>query len=346
MPVSDTARRKLRAFPPVAATSVFQPHERDDSAGRIWVAFGCDAGFAPHLAATIASIVRKTPAQKLHFLMMQDGFDAAQIKTLESVAPAAKFTWISMADFELPEYQVCNHISSATLFRLGLEKLAPKACRRLIYLDADLIVIGDLEQLWKVDLAGASIGGTPDPGLSKAVPVVDHHWERWTGGVDAPYMNAGVMLIDLAQVRRERGFSRALDLIAEHGGDLPYQDQDAINWVYWNQWTPLPLEWNVQRFQLLKMFQKYMPPESLAALSDPKIIHFTGPEKPWNMQGYHPWWWVYWDALARTPYLSAVRETHAISAWRLFHIWLRWMRRRPLKTFFKANFPGAIFKSR
>jgi lipopolysaccharide biosynthesis glycosyltransferase len=311
---------------------------------RIWVAFGCDAGFAPHVAATIASIVRKTPAHKLHFLMMQDGFDEDQIETLQAVAPAAEFTWISMADFQLPEYQVSNHISSATLFRLGLEQLAPETCKRLIYLDADLIVIGNLEELWNLDLQGASIGGAPDPGLSKAIPVVDPHWERWAGDEDAPYMNAGVMLIDLEQVRRERGFSRALELIAQHGGELPYQDQDAINWIYWKKWTPLPLQWNVQRFQLLKMFQQYMPPESEAALRDPKIIHFTGPEKPWNMEGYHPWWWVYWDALSRTPYLSEVCQTNRISRSRLLHIWLRWLKRRPFKAWFKASLPGAIFK--
>lgn len=281
----------------------------------------------------------------LHFLMLHEGFDVAEIETVQSVAPGAQFTWIDMAKFELPDYQVSNHISYATLFRLGLEQMAPKECKRLIYLDADLIVMSDLRELWNLDLKGASIGAIADPGVSKDIPVIDRHWEYWAKDSDAAYMNAGVMLIDLDQVRRESGFSKAIGLIAEHGANLPYQDQDAINWVYLNKWTPLPMTWNVQRFQLIKMFQKYMPDESLAALEDPKIVHYTGVEKPWNMEGYHPWWWVYWDALARTPYFSQVRETHGVSRRKLFQIWLRWLKRRPLSAFFKGLIPGAIFKS-
>ena len=277
--------------------------------------------------------------------MLHEGFDAAEIETVQSVAPGAQFTWVDMARFELPDYQVSNHISYATLFRLGLEQMAPKACKRLIYLDADLIVMSDLRELWNFDLKGASIGAIADPGVSRDIPVVERHWEYWAKDSDAVYMNAGVMLIDLEQVRRESGFSKAIDLIAEHGANLPYQDQDAINWVYWNKWTPLPMTWNVQRFQLIKMFQKYMQDESLAALEDPKIVHYTGVEKPWTMEGYHPWWWVYWDALARTPYFSQVRETHGVSRRKLFQIWLRWLKRRPLSAFFKGLIPGAIFKS-
>lgn len=321
------------------------PRGNLDVSDRIWVAFGCDAGFAPHLAATLASIVRHMPAENLQVLMMQVGFDGAQRAAIQALAPEAEFSWIDMTDFELPEYQVSNHISHATLFRLGLEQLAPAACKRLIYLDADLIVMDDLRKLWAVDLNGAAIGGVPDPGLSKDIPAEDRHWLKWVDDENAPYMNAGVMLIDLEQVRQEAGFSRALDVIAEQGANLPYQDQDAINWVYWNKWTQLPLEWNVQRFQLIGQFRQYFSEATLAAIQTPKIVHFTGPEKPWNMQGYHPWWWVYWEALAHTPYFSEVRETHGISRRHLFRVWLRWLKRRPRSARVKGNVPSAIFKS-
>ena len=35
----------------------------------------------------------------------------------------------------------------------------------------------------------------------------------------------------------------------------------------------------------------------------PKTIRFTGPEKPWLGKGYHPWSWVHWESLQRTPFL-------------------------------------------
>lgn len=276
---------------------------------------------------------------------MQEGFEEEHRAAIEAIASGAEFSWIDMADFDLPDYQVSNHISYATLFRLGLERMAPETCKRLIYLDADLIVMDDLQKLWDVDLKGAAIGGVPDPGLSMDNPAEDPHWLDWVDDKTAPYMNAGVMVLDLEKVRREAGFSKALDIIAEHGADLPYQDQDAINWIYWNKWTQLPLEWNVQRFQLIEQFHPYFSAETLAASRKPRIVHFTGPEKPWNLQGYHPWWWVYWEALARTPYFSEVCETYGITRGRLFHVWLRWLKRRPVSALTRGNFPSAVFKS-
>jgi len=338
-------RTESRAQLKATRDSRLGPKASAVSTEQIWIAFGCDNSFAPHVGAAIASIVRRTPADKLHFLMMHDGFEDAQIEKVQSIAPEAQFTWIDMADFELPDYQVSNHISYATLFRLGLETLAPEACTRLIYLDADLIVTGDLQELWDFDLNGAAIGAVPDAYLSTGIDGVDQHWRAWISDPDAQYMNAGVMLIDLDQVRRDAGFSKALEKIAQHGADLPYQDQDAINWIHQGNWTQIPSEWNVQRVQLLDIFEPHFSQESRDASRNPKIIHFTGPEKPWTFEGYHPWWWVYWDVLARTAFFSDARKSIGVPRSKLLHMWLRWLRKRPPSKLGIGNIPTALWKS-
>lgn len=312
---------------------------------RIWVAFGCDGEFAPHVGVVISSILRHSAAGKFHFLVMHQGFSAAQKEALIALAPKELFTWIDMNAYDLPEYHVSNHISHATLFRLALEKMAPEDCHRLIYLDADLIVMGDLQELWDQDLNGAALGAIQDAGLSPNMPNVEQHWLDWVDDKDGVYMNAGVLLLDLDQLRRDGGFAEAMEIIAKHGADLPYQDQDAINRVFWNKSKRLPLDWNVQRYQLLQPVWPYLSKQSRAAVRHPKIVHFTGPEKPWNLEGYHPWWWTYWDELARTPFFDEVRETHGITRSQLFQLWLRWLKRRPLSMYATGNFPGAFLKA-
>lgn len=312
----------------------------------IWVAFGCDSAFAPHAAAVLTSIVRNAPGASFHFLFLQEGFDVEQQRTLEALAPSSAFTWVDMTLFELPEYKVANHISHATLFRLGLEQMAPQECKRLIYLDADLIVLNDLRKLWNVDLQGALIGAVPDAVLNSSEPELVRHWLDWGLDPDGTYLNAGVLIIDLQKVREERAFSKALDLIAEHGSNLPYQDQDAINWVFWQRWHLLPLEWNVQTVQFLKPYREFLPDDARAAGHNPHIVHYTGPAKPWSANEYHPLSWLYWDVLAHTPYLDPVREENGISRWRMFRHWLRWLKRRPFSAFGKANFPSAVSKAR
>lgn len=83
-------------------------------------------------------------------------------------------------------------------------KLLP--VERALYLDSDVLVRGDLKQLWNIDLQGKAVGAVTDIGF----PMGHDHSTK------APYFNAGVLLIDLAKARgvidevqvnvREQGF--------------------------------------------------------------------------------------------------------------------------------------------
>ena len=66
---------------------------------------------------------------------------------------------------------------------------------RVLYLDAGVLVRKDLKDLWDTDLCGKPIAASPDVGFPMS-------------GLDgstpspSPYSNAGIMLMDLALVRR------------------------------------------------------------------------------------------------------------------------------------------------
>ena len=310
----------------------------------ICVAFGFDRNYVPHAAAVIASIVQHSGDVGFHFLILEEGVERALQETVEALAPQARFTWIDLASFALPAYTVTNHISRATLYRLGLEQLAPADCQRLIYLDADLIVTDNLRELWDIDLQGAPIGAVADCVCTSHEPDLQRHWLEWGVDPDGRYFNAGVLLVDLAKVRAEKGFTKALDLIAERGNALPYQDQDALNMVFWQRWHALPPKWNVQALQLVASYQRHLSEDMVLAGRRPGIVHYTGPSKPWSRKGHHPWWWLYWDALARTPFLNQVGAREHATRKELMWIWLRWLARRQASAFGLANFPLPLFK--
>ena len=56
------------------------------------------------------------------------------------------FVWTAVSDDDMPPFAGREHFSRAILFRLGLEKLAPPDCRRVIYLDADITVLADVRE--------------------------------------------------------------------------------------------------------------------------------------------------------------------------------------------------------
>jgi len=72
-------------------------------------------------------------------------------------------------------------------------------------------------------------------------------------------------------------------------------DQDALNILLTDDVTYLPLEWNVQ-------MHNFVNGEDIVANADrcydafvnPKVIHYTGPTKPWNSSfKYSDYFWKY-----------------------------------------------------
>jgi lipopolysaccharide biosynthesis glycosyltransferase len=295
------------------------------AAGAYDIAFGLGAEYVPHLAASIASIVRCTPASELRFLILHGGIPRQRQLLIERLAPEALFIWVEVSDSDVPRYVErthLKHINRATLFRLGLEKLASADTKRVLYLDSDVIVLRDLRELWHVDLEGCAIAAVADPDVNP-----DVFRKRW----DLPecelgYFNAGVLLIDLERIRAEHLFTAAIDFVERMQPNL--SDQDGLNYILWGRWHPLPISWNVQRKISFEAVVPSAPPHLRESLRDLAILHYSGDQKPWLTVGYHPWAWLYWQSLARTPFWDEVVHIYGISRIHRLRLWLRWLRRR------------------
>ena len=111
-----------------------------------------------------------------------------------------------------------------TLIRLVLPDLFPDD-DRLLWLDVDTLVNGDLGPLWEMDLDGCILAAVPEPERCK---------NPFT------YYNAGVQLINIPAFRRVQG--RIVELI--NSVPLPFKDQDAINLLLQTQIRTIPAEWN------------------------------------------------------------------------------------------------------
>jgi lipopolysaccharide biosynthesis glycosyltransferase len=285
--------------------------------GTIDISLGFDSKYAPHAAAVIASVVRHAPGAKLRFIVLHSGVEPARQAMVEMTAPGAQFVWVEIGDEDVPAFADWGHFTRATLFRLGLEKLAPADCDRVIYLDADIIVLRDVRDLWSADLGGAPIGAIPD-----LYQGGEEFAERWSLQGAPRYFNAGVLLIDLARVRAERSFTAAGDFLAQQG-KLKHNDQDALNWAFWGRWREVDAAWNVQRFLKPGEVAREFPERG----KGPALVHYIGKYKPWERNAWHPWSWLYWDNLKRTPFYEEVTKTYAIDLKQRLRLRARWLLR-------------------
>jgi lipopolysaccharide biosynthesis glycosyltransferase len=288
-------------------------------AQRIDIALGFDERYAPHAAAVMASVVRTAPGAQLRFVALHSGVDGSLRSRIEDVAPRAEFAWVAVEDNDLPPFAERGHFNQSILYRIGLEKLAPADCRRVIYLDSDTIVLGDVRELWGVDLGEYAIGAVVDRYIDAA-----EFAKRWLlPGENPSYFNSGVLLINLERVRTERAFSAAADFVARCGKDILFGDQDALNWAFWGRWQKLNPAWNVQQ---------YMAREELMrdpSNRGPQLVHFAGWEKPWMPNVWHPWAWLYWQNLLRTPFAADVARQFNMDFCQLMRLRFRWWVKRP-----------------
>lgn len=292
------------------------------------ISLGFDANYAVHAAAVIASVSRYGKNSRFRFLVLHEGVGLDLQKQIEQLAPNGTFVWIEIGDDDVPAFEARRHLTRSTLYRLGLENLAPPDCRRVLYLDSDITVIGDVSDLWRADMQGKALGAVIDGYLAANYDNGQLFHERWNLPF-GKYFNAGILLIDLQQVRERKLFSQTIKFVAEHDYDLPFNDQDALNYVFHNAWLPLSVAWNVQRPQAVFWEARIIPEEVRLGDQRPLIVHYTGPEKPWLSTGYHPWSWIYWESLAHTPFFESVAKKYGVNRLKRIKLWLRWMRRRP-----------------
>ncbi|MEA5416112.1 glycosyltransferase family 8 protein [Synechococcus sp. BA-132 BA5] len=139
---------------------------------------------------------------------------------------------------------------------------------RCIYLDTDLIVCSDLNELQLLELHGKSSACVIDGGidtpqqqqrLREKLKLQDPH----------QYFNSGVIVMDLDAWRRHEIQSKALVVAQDNYDLLDQMDQDALNIVLAGDWLVLDPKWNTSKGR------------ADASFSD-GIIHFLGKVKPWH----------------------------------------------------------------
>ncbi|MBR1420081.1 MAG: glycosyltransferase family 8 protein [Selenomonadaceae bacterium] len=147
--------------------------------------------------------------------------------------------------WDIPSLKNDRH-GVAIYYRLMIPGLFPPHVSRVIYLDADLIIHLDINEMWTMDLEGHPIAAIPEFSsgqreftLKRFGPVVD-------GDVDfRDYFNAGVMIMDLDKIRQEEGdlLDRGVDTILERP-HYKLNDQDALNYMYRNNFLKLSSRFN------------------------------------------------------------------------------------------------------
>jgi len=169
-----------------------------------------------------------------------------------------------------------RRFSTATLMRLLVPDHLAGRYQKILQLDADLTIHGDVSVLFKLEMNDFAIAAVPGriwTGVSDEGR--DWWWEHFKSlGMTSPkhYFNAGVMLIDVENWRRDNLASRALDFIRQNQAICAYPDEDALNALLDGNLLELSPIWNTRPSRSF----------GLGSAVRPVIVHYAGPLKPWK----------------------------------------------------------------
>jgi lipopolysaccharide biosynthesis glycosyltransferase len=198
------------------------------------------------------------------------------------------------------------HFPREAAYSLLLPDHLPATLDRILFLDADLLVLDDLAQLWEISIGDRVLGAAPDAAIPfcRSPRGVKRQGE-WGISDDAVYFNCGVMLIQLSGWREREVTRRAYGYLQKVGRQVDFLHQEALNAILWDDWLPLESRWNL----LGSLAGRPYEPSGSGGWRTPGIVHFAGRFKPWRARIGGPFDEQYRASLSQAVGASAVKPT-------------------------------------
>lgn len=169
---------------------------------------------------------------------------------------------------------------------------------KALYLDCDLLVTKNLDDLFATDLQDYPLASVRDFG------------GRAYFGQEI--FNAGVLLVNNAFWKKENMTQKLIDLSNEWHDKVEQADQSILNMLFEHKWLELDFDYN--HIVIHKQFTDYQLPEGQ---DYPAIIHYLSHRKPWKdlaAQTYRDVWWYYhgleWTELSQNHHLHPLQKSH------------------------------------
>ncbi len=276
------------------------------------IAYATDDNYAQHVAVSIYSLAIHTQQDvKVHVYILANQLKQEHRVNIQKTIESFQNVRLSFIDITAIEKMIgikvnVNSLSISTYARLFLPQLIPDV-DKLLYLDCDTVINSDIVELYNEDISSFSLAAVLDtmyPEMKQAIGLQ----------ADAPYYNAGVLLINLKRWRDNSYPSMFVDFIHKYKGNVPHLDQGVLNGTLRDIKT-LPLKYNVQTpifafhqpedlYRFYSLSNYYSETDITNAKERPAVIHYTSffLKRPWFHFCLHPYKNLYREYLALTPY--------------------------------------------
>lgn len=286
-----------------------------------FIVFSINNSYVPYLYVCLKSLLAhiKTYDKYKAYILYTELSERHQENILKLQTDNLKIEFINVETIiskYKDNFSINNHFTIETYYRFFLPCIFPKL-DKVLYLDADTIIMRDIAPLFSIDIGSNYLGVTHDCEIVRMSNLAGTEYSdyfRKTLGVKIEnYFQAGVMLVNLAQMRQDNITEKLIFALIKIGTPK-FVDQDILNMVCQNNVLFIPQNWDYTwhlQFcdsDYLEHLPDFLRTSYKEAEDEPYIIHFTGNKmKPTNYPNalYAD---VFWNYAQNTPYYSLLIE--------------------------------------
>ncbi len=247
--------------------------------------FAVDDRYVPYLAVALRSIMDNASKKYEYraFVLVDEVSDASR-QNLQNMCEDNFFVEFVCVKERLQKLghrlHLRDYYTKATYYRFFIPEMFPRYDKG-IYLDCDIAVTGDIAELFETKLGRNLIGAITDEVVTD-IPVFSDYAEKFLGIERDKYFNAGILVMNLREMRRIKIEERLGELMNKHTFTVA-QDQDYLNVICYDRVKYLDRAWNKTPFP-------YSDKNSI-----PYIAHYKMDFKPWHYDGvvYEELFWKY-----------------------------------------------------
>ena len=209
-------------------------------------------------------------------------FDPSDILDIENISET------------LPNY------SKESFFKILIPRIFPKY-KKIIYADVDIIFNCDIQEIQNIDLKGCPIGATRDFALSYVAERINPQIKNYIINTlhikdIFDYFAAGIIVFDLKNWK-EQDVDDMLNMA--HNFQFRFQEQDVFNKHFHGNIFDLPYRYCINTAFINELDKNFLSNEQYYkncqdAIMNPKVIHYSGTAKPWQIlrnDKYEKMWW-------------------------------------------------------
>lgn len=304
---------------PDRRASFTAPYGEADSKQIIPVVFAADNNYVPMLTTTVYSTLLNASKDYFYDVVVLHR-DITGDNQLTMQRFFGQFENMSLRFCDVSEYVLRHdlstnnpHISVETYYRFLIQEILPDY-DKVLYLDSDLIIQGDISELYGVNLGNNLLAATHDIDFLGNLNMKNGKrltYAKKVLGMKNPYdyFQAGVLVLNTAEMRKLYSIEAWLDFASDDR--FIYNDQDVLNAHCEGRVTWLDNDWNVMidcNNRIANVFS-FAPASTFDAFNDSrnheKIIHYAGFEKPWKFSSCDRSI-AYWTYARQTPFYESL----------------------------------------